>query len=174
MRIEGEAVRTEAPVVAAGERQAIFVAQLLMDAAEDNGRTNGWYWMVEDPSAGDDQRSDIERWRDAVVNRQGPHRNAPDAISGVAFHSIKRTLLTARLEEASEAMASGALDAKIDTALAWLQEAHREDEQAEALIAERNGGAPSPEGTTATGNTGKRPAGNGRPAEGKPADDRQE
>ena len=137
MLIAGTPVACEAPHVEGGHRRAIWVAMLKMDEPEDEGLTTGYYWRAApvDAEASDAERDDIEAWRNAARNQQGPHRNAQTAIEAVAWYTVERAMLAARLEEAAEAVRCGKLDPKTEAVAAWLAESQRMDSAAAATPA---------------------------------------
>ena len=132
MLIAGTPVACEAPHVEGGQRRAIWVALLKMDEPEDEGLTTGFYWRAApvDAEASDAERDDIEAWRKAARNQQGPHRNVQMAIEAVAWYTVERAMLAARLEEAAEAVRCGKINPKVDEVAAWLAESQRMDSAA--------------------------------------------
>ena len=134
MLIAGTPVACEAPHVDGGQRRAIWVALLKMDDTLDEGLTTGFYWRAApvDAEASDAERNDIEAWRKAAKSQQGPHRSVQTAIEAVAWYTVERAMLAARLEEAAEAVRCGKLDPKTEDVAAWLAESQRMDAAAGA------------------------------------------
>ena len=135
MRIANEPQQTEVPHLSGERRVSIWVALLVMDDEQDTSLTTGWYWRLADMGAAPNERHDLEAWRKAALNEQGPYRNADNAIQSVAYYSIERATLAGRLNEANEAMRMGRLDASIAEIGEWLAKANEMD------TAARNKGA---------------------------------
>ena len=137
MLIEGTPTGCEAPHVEGGQRRAIWVALLKMDDAHDEGLATGFYWRAApvDAEASDAERDDIDAWRKAARNEQGPHRSAQAAIQAVAWYTVERAAMAARLVEAAEAVRCGQLDPGAGEVAAWLEEAQRMDKAAGAAAA---------------------------------------
>ena len=132
MLIEGTPMGCEAPHVEGGQRRAIWIALLKMDDAHDEGLTTGFYWRAApvDAEASDAERDDIDAWRKAARNEQGPHRSAQGAIQAVAWYTVERAAMAARLVEAAEAVRCGNLDPDAAEVAAWLAESQRMDRAA--------------------------------------------
>ncbi len=127
MRISNEPQQTEVPHLSGNTRVNVWVALLVMDDEQDTSLTTGWYWRLADMGAAENERHDLEAWRKAALNEQGPYRNADNAMQGVAYYSVERATLAGRLNEANELMRMGQLDATIEQISEWLSKADEMD-----------------------------------------------
>ena len=127
MRIAGEPRTTTARNATTGQYHDIVVANLVMDAPEDNGRTTAWYWMPADANAEPGYQKDLKRWREAVVAERGPHRSAQNAMSSVGHYTNQAANLAQRLNEAAELVRIGHLENGLESTLEWLRAAHEID-----------------------------------------------
>lgn len=103
-----------------GEPRQVAAALLLMNDPADDGLTTGWYWtdMPRNPEPHD--LKSRRRWTEAVVNNQGPFRDANAALAAAENHSPQAATLGARLEQAAELLRAGEIEATPAAIAEWL------------------------------------------------------
>ena len=90
-----------------GTEQEIAVGLLLMNEAEDDGRTTGWYWSTIPRQRTELQLRGKEQWTEAVERQQGPFDDGAAAIRGAAEWSPLRHTVALLLRQAAGLVLSG-------------------------------------------------------------------
>ena len=99
------------------------MALLLMNEPADNGLTTGWYWTVVPRNPAPADLKSAQRWRDAIVNRQGPFRDANAALAAAENHTTEGDTLATHLNQAASLLAAGEIEATPAGIAEWLNTA---------------------------------------------------
>ena len=122
MVLDHEPVHAHVRHEVSGAECRAAAALILMNSAEDDGRTTGWYWTrVPDEPQRDDLRA-ANRWARAVANEQGPFRDADAALAAAARATPTRSAVARRLEQAAALVRAGEIDASAEEIATWLGE----------------------------------------------------
>ena len=92
---------------ATGIEHEIAVGLLLMNEAEDDGRTTGWYWSTIPRKRTELQLRGKDQWTEAVERHQGPFEDGAAAIRGAAEWSPLRHTVAMLLQQAAGLVLSG-------------------------------------------------------------------
>ena len=113
-----------------GEPRQVAAALLLMNEPTDNGLTTGWYWTVVPRNPAPVDLKSAQRWRDAIVNHQGPFRDANAALAAAENHTPEGDALATRLNQAARLLAAGEIEATPAGIAEWLNAAAEADRTA--------------------------------------------
>lgn len=106
-----------------GEPRQVAAALLLMNEPADSLQTTGWYWTVVPRNPAPVDLKSAQRWRDAIVNHQGPFRDANAALAAAENHTLEGDALATRLKQAASLLAAGEIEATPAGIAEWLNTA---------------------------------------------------
>lgn len=106
-----------------GEPRQVAAALLLMNEPADSLLTTGWYWTVVPRNPAPADLKSAQRWRDAIVNHQGPFRDANAALAAAENHTPEGDALAISLHQAASLLAGGEIEATPAGIAEWLNAA---------------------------------------------------